>query len=107
GLFDAASAHGPSGWAALPAAIMLAMAGALALASFLKAGAVVFLGAPRTKAAEHPHECGRLMRGPMFVLAGACVAIGLAPFVFWPAVARAVGAWNPRWTAVEPPARRR
>jgi hydrogenase-4 component B len=104
GLFDTATSHDPSAWAAMPAALMLAMAGVLALASFMKAGAVIFLGAPRTKAAEQAHECGRLMRGPMFALAGACVAIGLAPFVFWPAVARAVGAWNPRWTAAEPPA---
>jgi hydrogenase-4 component B len=103
GLFDVATSRNPSAWAAMPAALMLAMAGALALASFMKAGAVIFLGAPRTKAAEHAHECGLLMRGPMFVLAGACVAIGLAPFVFWPVVVRAVGAWNSRWTAVEPP----
>jgi hydrogenase-4 component B len=41
-----------SAWAAMPAAIMLAMAGALALASFAKAGAVIFLGAPRTQAAR-------------------------------------------------------
>ena len=40
----------------------------------------------------------------MLVLAGACVATGLAPLVVWPAVGRAIGAWNPRWTAVEPPA---
>jgi hypothetical protein len=37
----------------MPAAIMLAMAGALALASFAKAGAMIFLGAPRTQAAAH------------------------------------------------------
>jgi len=103
GLFDTATTHNPSAWAAMPAALMLATAGALALASFMKAGAVIFLGAPRTKVAEHAHECGWLMRVPMFALAGACGAIGLAPFVFWPAVARAVGAWNPRWPAAEPP----
>jgi hydrogenase-4 component B len=37
------------------------------------------------------------MRGAMLVLAVACGAIGLAPVLFWPAVARAVGAWNPAW----------
>src|SRR5205814_2342337 len=46
GLFDAAMGRGPAAWAAIPAAIMLAMTGALALATFVKAGAVVFLGAP-------------------------------------------------------------
>jgi hydrogenase-4 component B len=104
GLFDTAASRNPSAWATMPAVLMLAMAGALALASFMKAGAVIFLGAPRTKTAEHAHECRWLMRGPMLVLAGACVAIGLAPFVVWPMVARAVGAWNPRWIATEPPA---
>jgi hydrogenase-4 component B len=40
----------------------------------------------------------------MIVLAGACVAIGLAPVVFWPAVARAVGTWRPVWVSAETPA---
>ena len=75
----------------MPAAIMLAMAGALALASFAKAGAMIFLGAPRTQAAAQAHECGSWMRGPMLALAGVCVTIGLAPMLFWPAVARVVG----------------
>jgi hydrogenase-4 component B len=103
GLFDAMTSKGTSVWAAMPAAIMLAMAGALALASFLKAGAMLFLGAPRTQAAEQAHECGNLMRGPMLALAGICAAIGLAPVVFWPAVARAVGEWHPAWVSVEAP----
>jgi len=104
GLFDVATSHSSAAWVAMPVALMLAVAGALALASFLKAGSVIFLGAPRTKAAEQAHECGPLMRGPMCALASACVAIGLAPFVFWPAVARAVGTWNSQWIAAEPPA---
>jgi len=104
GLFDAAMQRGESAWAAMPAAIMLAVAGALALACFAKAAAIVFLGAPRTHAAEHAHECGPLMRGPMLALAGVCVAIGLAPVLFWPAIARAVGTWNPGWVDVAPPA---
>ena len=89
GLFDAVTSKGPSAWAAMPAAIMLAMAGAVAMASFAKAGAMIFLGAPRTQAAAKAHECGTWMRGPMLVLAGVCVMIGLAPILFWPAVARA------------------
>jgi len=97
GLFDAATHRGAAVWAAIPAAIVLAMAGALALACFTKAAAVVFLGAPRTQAAEHPHESGTLMRAPMLVMAGVCVIIGLAPVLVWPAVARAVGGWNPTW----------
>ena len=104
GLFDAVTSKGPSAWAALPATIMLAMAGALALASFAKASALIFLGAPRTQPAAQAHECGPWMRGPMLALAGVCVVIGLAPILFWPSVARAVGSWRPAWTAVAVPA---
>ncbi len=104
GLFDAVTSKGPSAWAALPATIMLAMAGALALASFAKAGAMIFLGAPRTQPAAQAQECGPWMRGPMLVLAGACVVMGLAPILFWPSVARAVRSWRPAWAAVAVPA---
>jgi len=102
GLFDAADGRGPLAWAVMPAIILLAMAGALALASFLKAGAVVFLGASRTHAAGHAHEAGWLMRGPMLLLAAMCITVGIAPFLFWPAVARAMSEWNPGWSAAEP-----
>ena len=104
GLFDATISHGPSAWATIPSAILLGVTGALALACFVKVCGVVFLGAPRSAAAAHAHECGPAMRGAMLLLAGACVAIGLAPVLFWPAVARAVGTWRPLWTSAEPPA---
>jgi hydrogenase-4 component B len=104
GLFDAASSKAPAAWAAMPAAILLAMTGALVLASFAKAGAMMFLGAPRTQAAAEAHECGRWMRAPMLALAGACLAIGLAPGLFWPVVQRAAASWNPAWAATEAPA---
>jgi len=103
GLFDTAASRNPSAVMAMPATILLALAGALALASFLKAGAVIFLGAPRTKAAEGAHESGPLMRGSMGALASACVAIGLAPALLWPPIARAVGIWNPAWASGAPP----
>jgi len=103
GLFDATIARGPSAWAAIPAAILLGMTGALALACFVKVCGVVFLGAPRSNAATHAHESGPAMRGAMLVLGAACVAIGLAPVVFWPAVARAMNVWNPVWVGVPTP----
>jgi hydrogenase-4 component B len=103
GLFDATLAHGPSAWAAIPAAILLGVTGALALACFVKVCGVVFLGAARSKAAAHAHESGPAMRGPMILLGAACVAIGLAPVVFWPAVLRAVDVWNPAWLGAETP----
>jgi len=104
GLFDAAIAHGPIAWALIPAAILLGVTGALALACFIKVCGVVFLGAPRTAAARRAHECGPAMRGPMLLLAAACVAIGLAPFIFWPGIARAIGTWSPAWGGAASPA---
>jgi hydrogenase-4 component B len=103
GLFDATIARGPSAWAAIPAAILLGVTGALALACFVKVCGVVFLGAPRSQAAAHAHESGPAMRGAMLVLGAACVAIGLAPVLFWPAVLRAVDVWNPVWVGAETP----
>ena len=104
GLIDATLARGAAAWAALGAAILLGVTGALALACFVKVCGVVFLGAPRSNEAAGAHECGPAMRGAMGVLAGMCVAIGLAPLVFWPAIARAAGAWNPAWAGTDPPA---
>lgn len=104
GLFDAVSAHGPAAWMAIPAAVLLGMTGALALACFVKVCGVVFLGLPRSRAVEHAHESGWMMRIPMLVLGGACVAIGLAPVLFWPALANACLAWQPVWTESAPPA---
>ena len=104
GLFDAMLSHGSLAWSAIPAAILLGITGALALACFTKVCGVVFLGAPRSQAAAHAHESGPSMRGAMLVLGAACVAIGLAPVLFWPAVARAMAAWNPRWAGTETPA---
>jgi hydrogenase-4 component B len=104
GLFDAVRSRGAAAWAAGPAAILLAMAGALALASFAKAGAMIFLGASRTQTAEHAHECGMGMRGPMLMQTGVCVTIGLAPTLFWPAVSRVVATWRPAWETAETPA---
>lgn len=95
GLLDAAAAHHPTAWATMPAAIVLATAGALALATFAKASATIFLGAPRTKASAHAHECGILMRAPMIVLALGCVVLALVPVAVWPALRRAAEAWRP------------
>ena len=64
----------------------LAMIGGLAAACFAKAFGVVFLGEPRSSPATHAQEVGAAMRGPMVVLAAACLGIGL----FAPAVVKMV-----------------
>jgi hydrogenase-4 component B len=102
GLFEAASARGVVAWAAVPAAMLLGMTGALALACFVKVCGVVFLGLPRSRAAERAHECGPSMRAAMTVLAAACLGIGLVPVLFWPLVVRAVVVWRPEWAAATP-----
>jgi len=104
GLFDAAISRAPSTWAAIPAVVLLGLTGALALACFVKACGVVFLGVARSPEAHRAHESDWLMRGPMLGIAAACVAIGLAPILFWPSIATAVGAWRPAWAGVETPA---
>ncbi|MDX2111049.1 MAG: proton-conducting transporter membrane subunit [Verrucomicrobiota bacterium] len=102
-LFDATISHGPSAWAAIPAAILLGVTGALALACFIKVCGIVFLGAPRSDAAQHAHECGPAMRGAMLVLAGGCITIGLAPLLFWPSLVEATMAWRPAWGVPQAP----
>jgi hydrogenase-4 component B len=104
GLFGAATSKEPYAWIALPAVIMLAMAGALAAASFAKAVAMIFLGAPRTQPAARAHECGLGMRGPMLALGCVCIAIGLGPVLFWPVASRAAESWRPAWGGGEAPA---
>lgn len=103
GLFGGAATHSPVGWATMPAAIMLAMAGAIALAAFVKAGGLVFMGNPRTHAFEKAHESGPPMLGPMIGSTAACLLLGLAPALFWPAISRAMGSWQPAWAGLEPP----
>jgi hydrogenase-4 component B len=93
GLFGAVGERSVAAWGAIPATIFLAITGALALACFVKVVGVVFLGLPRTEAASHPHESGRLMVGPMVVLGAACVAIGVLPGLFWNGVAVASDEW--------------
>ncbi len=104
GLFDAVNSQGNAALAAVFAAVLLAVTGALALACFIKVCGIVFLGASRTPAAEKAHEAGCSMTGPMLLLAGACVTIGLAPVLVWPAMARTASIWNPAWSEIAAPA---
>jgi hydrogenase-4 component B len=103
GLFDATISRNPAAWAAIPAAILLGVTGAMALACFVKVCGVMFLGAPRSKAALQARESGLFMRGAMLLLGASCVAVALAPTFFWPAVSRAVELRQPLWTAAPAP----
>jgi len=76
------------------AVVGLAMIGGLALATFTKAVGVVFLGEPRSRAAQVEHESGMSMLVPMLLLAMACVGIGVFPTLFIAMALKAVAALN-------------
>jgi hydrogenase-4 component B len=61
------------------AAALLALTSALAAACFVKAFGITFLAQPRGKSAEQAHESPVLMLAPQALLAGMCLAAGLAP----------------------------
>lgn len=85
---------GAGGWAAVSlAAVALAVAGALALACFVKVYGAVFLGMPRSKQALRTREVSLAMRVPMVVLAVMCLVIGLFPMVVLTPLEHAVGVW--------------
>jgi hydrogenase-4 component B len=92
----------PLSWGvtAIIAVPALALIGGLAAACFVKAFGVVFLGAPRTNAADEAHEAGAAMRWPMIVGALLCVAIGVWPSGAVQLVAPAVHAFVPAATPV-------
>jgi hydrogenase-4 component B len=73
----------------MPIAVgMLALTSGLAAACFVKAFGITFLAMPRSREAEHAHESPPSMLAGMGLLALACVALGLAPFVVVPALGR-------------------
>jgi hydrogenase-4 component B len=83
-------ALGPGGWLwGIIPLVALAVIGALAVACFTRAYGVIFLGEPRTDLGHAPHESPETMLLPMAVVAGLCVAIGLAPLALVPALNRA------------------
>lgn len=86
---------GPAWGGAAFAAPALALIGALAVACFVKAFGTVFLGQARSDRALHAHDPGVRMVGPMFVLGGCCVGIGLAPLAVVPILESGVVAAAP------------
>lgn len=81
-------ARGGWPWSAV-VLVALATIGALAVACFTRAFGIVFLGEPRTEAGRKAHEAPPAMVRPMSLLAGLCVAIGVAPRALAPALERA------------------
>jgi hydrogenase-4 component B len=74
----------------------LALVGALAVACFVKAVGIVFLGVPRTKPAENAREAAASMVAPQVFLALMCAGLGLAfPYVMLPLRSIAAGTGGP------------
>jgi hydrogenase-4 component B len=81
-------------WSVAPlAAPLLAMAGALAIACFVKAFGTVFLGPFRSEGAEAAHESPPGMIVAMGLLALGCIGIGVLPAVVMPLLDRVVPTW--------------
>ncbi len=97
GLFGVVGCDDPASFACAALAIpALALIGTLALACFVKAFGVVFLGTARSEHAANAHEADNRMVGPMFVLVGVCALLGIAPIVVAPMLTLAVHAGAPR-----------
>lgn len=88
-LFEVLGQAGSLPLPALLVAGVLAMAGALALACFVKVFGTLFLGQPRHVASERLHDPVWSMRLPMVALLLACAAIGLLPVLTLPLLAYA------------------
>lgn len=75
----------------MPIAVgMLALTSGLAAACFVKAFGITFLAIPRSGEAEKASEAPLSMRAGMVLLALACVALGLTPFIVVPALGQVI-----------------
>ncbi|HEX5051123.1 MAG TPA: proton-conducting transporter membrane subunit [Planctomycetota bacterium] len=94
GLFTAATR--PETMVAMLAAAVLgamAMVGGLAVATFARTNATVFLGRARSAASAHAHESPPSMTVPAVVLAALCLLIGQAPWLCAPLLDGAIAAF--------------
>ena len=84
---------------------LLALAAALAAACFVRLFGIVFLGRPRSPAAEHVHEVDRWSQSAMLGLATLCVLAGILPGfvidVMAPVVQSITGARMPEQASME------
>ncbi len=80
----------------MPLAVaVVALTGGLAAATFVKAFGTGFLAMPRSPAADDARECAPTMQLGLVLLAGVCIALGLAPTALGRPLARAVGVLGP------------
>jgi hydrogenase-4 component B len=95
GLLSVAGERHSDVWSLAPlAAPLLALAGGLALACFVKVFGVVFLGDGRSEDAARAHEVPPSMRVAMALLAAGCIGIGTLPLLVMPALDDVVRTWQ-------------
>jgi hydrogenase-4 component B len=90
-LYLALLREGVRGGIATLAAAVIALAGALAVACFVRLTGTMFLGTARSDDASGAHEGPFLMRAPLVVLAAACIALGVFPIAIGSALASVTG----------------
>ena len=86
--------HGGS-WTAGLTLSGLALTGGLAAVAFAKCFGFVFLGIPRSSAAEHAHDPERSMVLPMAILAVLCLALSLGSVLLLPLLDRVLAILAP------------
>lgn len=95
GAFRTLGVGQPAAWpAAAMVAPALALIGALAVACFVKAFGVVFLGEARTDAARNVREAGPVMIVPLLVLVACCFVIGGFPWLVAPVLDAGIQSWS-------------
>lgn len=82
-------------WSAGLALPALALTGGLAGVAFAKFFGVVFLGAPRSEAADHAHDPHPVMLVPMGILSVLCLAMGLGSVLLLPLLDKIVAVLAP------------
>jgi hydrogenase-4 component B len=91
GLLAGAQIPRPEVAVGIPVAVgMLALTSGLAAACFVKAFGISFLALPRSDHAAHAGEAPWPMRGAMWLLAAACIVLGVGASVVVPALYRVV-----------------
>lgn len=93
GLF--ASLKGGYPWSAGLALLALVITGGLAAVAFARFYGVIFLGLPRSHAADHAHDPSALMLAPMAILAVLTLGMGLLILPLLPVLDRILGVVAP------------
>ncbi|MHB8439012.1 MAG: proton-conducting transporter transmembrane domain-containing protein [Acidimicrobiales bacterium] len=98
-LLHGAAIGSTAGDVAIPLALSaMALTAGLTVVAFVKAAGIGFLGRPRSVGADDAVEVAVTMRLAVGLLAGACVVLGVVPFLVLPAVERAAGVALPGLT---------